>query len=196
MISLFTFPAMAGIAALSGPLTRFVFGEEFAPAAFPMAALAIHGAIQSLLFMQGSVFLALNRVDIMFRWSVITVVVLVVFLLVGVQWGLEGASLGYLAATLICAPLNFRALLSLIGARLADAWAALRVHTTITVFMALAVYGLTLALPANWPPLFVLMAGIPAGVILYVGGLAVLDRKAITEVIGIVRSILARKSAG
>lgn len=195
MISLFTFPVMAGIAALSVPFTHVVFGESFAPAAFPMAALAAYGALQSLLFMQGSVFLALNRVDIMWRWSLISAVVLIVCLLIGVQWGLEGASLGYLAATLICAPLNFRALLNLIGARLIEAWGALQVQALLSIGMSLAVYALTLVLPGSWPKLYILVVGVPVGVVIYLGGLALFDRKAITDVIDIGRSILARQAA-
>jgi len=195
MISLFTFPAMAGIAALAIPLTDVAFGESFAPAAFPIAALAIHGAVQSLLIMQGSVFMALNRVDIMYRWALITVATLIVFLLIGVQWGLEGASIGYLAATLVCAPLNFRALLNLIGGRLGEAWGVLQVQTLLAIVMGLSVYSLTLVLPAAWPNLYILLIGILAGVVIYVSGLALFDRKAITDVIDIVRSVLNRQGA-
>lgn len=194
-ISLFTFPAMAGVAALSVPLTHVLFGEAFAPAAYPIAALAVHGALQSLLTIQAAVFMALGRLDIMFRWAVITVVILAACLLIGVQWGLQGAALGYLAASLICAPLNFRALLNLIGARLTDAWSVLQVQTLLSITMGVAVYALTLVLPETWPKLYVLLAGVPAGVLIYTAGLAILDRKAIEDVLGIARSVLARQSA-
>ncbi|MEX1252631.1 MAG: lipopolysaccharide biosynthesis protein, partial [Hyphomonas sp.] len=134
-IALFTFPAMAGIAALSVPLTAVLFGEQYAPAAFPMAVLAVHGALQSLLTVQGSVFVAIGRVDVMYRWSLVTLVTLCICLLIGVQWGLKGAALGYLVSTLICAPLNFRAMLTLVGARLSDAWEVLRVQTFLATGM-------------------------------------------------------------
>ncbi|MDP1556048.1 MAG: lipopolysaccharide biosynthesis protein [Hyphomonas sp.] len=193
-ISLFTFPAMAGIAALSVPLTDVLFGEQFAPAAYPIAALAVHGALQSLLTVQATVFMALGRIDVMYKWSLVTLVTLGTCLLIGVQWGLKGAALGYLVSTLICAPLNFRAMLNLVGANLSDAWKALRVQTLLAIGMGLSVYGLTRLLPAEWPNIYLLFVGVPVGVILYAGGLFLVDRKAIDDIFAIARSVLSKTS--
>jgi len=191
-ISLFTFPAMAGIAALSVPLTDVLFGEQFAPAAYPIAALAVHGALQSLLTVQATVFMALGRIDVMYKWSLVTLVTLGTCLLIGVQWGLKGAALGYLVSTLICAPLNFRAMLNLVGANLSDAWKALRVQTLLAIGMGLSVYGLTRLLPAEWHNIYLLFVGVPVGVILYAGGLFLVDRKAIDDIFAIARSVLSK----
>ncbi len=191
-ISLFTFPAMAGIAALSVPLTDVLFGEQFAPAAYPIAALAVHGALQSLLTVQATVFMALGRIDVMYKWSLVTLVTLGTCLLIGVQWGLKGAALGYLVSTLICAPLNFRAMLNLVGANLSDAWKALRVQTLLAIGMGLSVYGLTRLLPAEWPNIYLLFVGVPVGVVLYTGGLFLVDRKAIDDIFAIARSVLSK----
>lgn len=192
-ISLFTFPAMAGIAALSAPLTDVLFGEQFAPAAYPIAALAVHGALQSLLTVQATVFLALGRIDVMYKWSLITLISLTIFLLIGAQWGLQGAAFGYLVSTLICAPLNFRAMLNLVGASLSDAWLALRVQTLLAVGMGLCVYALTRFLPAEWPNILLLLIGVPVGIVLYAGGLFLFDRKAILDIVSIARSVLSRE---
>jgi O-antigen/teichoic acid export membrane protein len=191
-ISLFTFPAMAGIAALSVPLTLFVFGEKFAPAASPIAALAIHGALQSLVTVQGTVFIVLGRIDIMYRWALISLAMLIVCLLIGVQWGLVGAGIGYLVSSLICSPLSIRAMMKLIGADLADLSEALLVHTLIAIVMGLIVFGVTLLLPDTWSSFAVLALGVPLGVAIYVGGLFMFDRKAIDDVLGMARSVLAK----
>jgi PST family polysaccharide transporter len=193
-ISLFTFPAMAGIAALSVPLTDVLFGEKFAPAAYPIAALAVNGALQSLLTVQGAVFIALGRVDVMYKWSLITLVTLSICLLIGAQWGLNSAALGYLVATLICAPLNFRAMLKLVGAKLSDAWKVLRVQTLLTTGMGLSVYGITRVLSAEWSSLHLLFVGVLMGFLLYVGGLFLFDRKATQSIFVIARSALSKAS--
>ncbi len=195
IIALFTFPAMAGIAGLSVPLTAVLFGEEFAPAAYPMAVLAVHGALQSLLTVQGSVFMTLGRVDVMYRWSLITLVMLCICLLIGVQWGLPGAALGYLVSTLICAPLNFRAMLNLIGARLSDAWHALKIQTLLSVSMGILVYALSLSVPSSFTDLQVLSVCIPTGVFIYVSGLYLFDRAAMVEVLTIAQSVISKGSS-
>ncbi len=192
VIAIFTMPAMAGIAALSVPLTIVIFGETFAPAAFPIAALAIHGAVQSLLNSQNPVFMALGRLDVMMRWAIISVGVLAGFMLVGVQWGLEGASLAYLAAGLVCAPFNFRALMRLIGGRLSDVLRAAGRPALVALIMGLVVYAVSVSLPAGWSHLQVLAVCIPLGVALYGAGLLLVDRAAITEVYGIVRNVLSK----
>ena len=195
IIALFTFPAMAGIAALSVPLTAVVFGEEYAPAAFPMAVLAVHGALQSLLTVQGSVFMTLGRVDVMYRWSLITLVMLCICLLIGVQWGLQGAALGYLVSTLVCAPLSFRAMLKLVGAGLADAWHALKIQTLLSAGMGSLVYALSLTLPSSLTDLQVLSACIPIGVFIYVSGLYLFDRAAMVEVSKLAQSVISKGSS-
>lgn len=191
-IAIFTMPAMAGIAALSAPLTLVVFGEKFAPSAWPIAALAVHGATQSLLSSQGPVFMALGRLDVMMRWALFTLAVLTTFLLIGVHWGLRGAALGYLAAGLVCAPFNFRALLSLLDGRLSDVARAAGRPALIAVGMGLAVHAASLAAPQDWANLSVLVACVPLGVCLYLAGLFIFDRSAIREVMDIGRQVLAR----
>jgi hypothetical protein len=137
--------------------------------------------------------MTLGRVDVMYRWSLITLVMLCMCLLIGVQWGLQGAALGYLVSTLICAPLNFRAMLNLVGASLSDAWLALRVQTLLAIGMGLCVYALTRFLPAEWPNILLLLIGVPVGVVLYAGGLLLFDRKAVLEIVSIARSVLSRE---
>jgi O-antigen/teichoic acid export membrane protein len=193
-ISLFTFPAMAGIAALSVPLTDVLFGEKFAPAAYPIAVLAVNGALQSLLTVQGALFIALGRVDVMYKWSLITLVTLSICLLIGVQWGLNSAALGYLVATLICAPLNFRAMLNLVGARLPDAWHALKIQTLLSAGMGILVYALSLSLPSSFTDLQILSVCIPTGVFIYVSGLYLFDQAAMVEVSKIAQSVISKGS--
>lgn len=194
-ISLFTFPAMAGISALAMPLTIFAFGETFAPAAVPIAALAIHGALQSLVTIQGTVFMTLGRTDLMFRWAMISLGCIIGCLLIGVQWGLNGAALGYLLASLICSPLSMRAMMKLIGAQWGDLADAILVHSLLSILMGLLVFALTLILPDSWSALAVLAVCIPVGVLIYIGGLLAFDRKAIDDVLGTARSVLMKRAS-
>lgn len=192
IISLFTFPIMAGVAALAQPLTIFILGEKMAPAAYPVAALAIHGAIQSLLTAQGVVYIVLGRLDVLVRWSLITLVSLTICLLIGVNWGLPGASLAYLLSGLICAPGSFRAMLRILEASFFDLWKATRVQTSLAIMMGSFVYLMSIGLPADWSNFSVLAVCIPVGGMIYLTGLVFFDRKSVSEVLDLARSVVAK----
>ena len=139
--------------------------------------------------------MTLGRVDVMYRWSLITLVMLCICLLIGVQWGLQGAALGYLVSTLVCAPLSFRAMLKLVGAGLADAWHALKIQTLLSAGMGSLVYALSLTLPSSLTDLQVLSACIPIGVFIYVSGLYLFDGAAMVEVSKLAQSVISKGSS-
>ncbi len=191
-ISLLTFPAVAGISSLALPLTDVAFGEAFTPAAIPISTLAMLGAIQSLLCIQGPIFIAFGRIDLLLRWSLITAATVATFLLIGVRWGLEGAVIGSLLAGILCGIPNLRELLKLFDATLADAWAAVRTPALLSLAMGLVVFALSNLLLPGWGALDKLLVCIPAGACLYGGGLLLFDRKALDDVFALGRSILAK----
>jgi hypothetical protein len=137
--------------------------------------------------------MALNRLDVMMRWAIFTVAVLAAFLLIGVNWGLKGASLAYLAAGLVCAPLNFRALLKLIDGRLSDVARAAGWPALVAILMGITVYLVSQSLPSSWMQYQILAVCIPLGVALYGLGIFLADRKAIRDVTDILRHILSRQ---
>ncbi|MEQ9505735.1 MAG: lipopolysaccharide biosynthesis protein [Hyphomonas sp.] len=194
-ISLLSFPAIAGISSLSFPLTHIAFGDAFMPAAIPVSILAMLGAIQSLLCIQGPIFIAFGRIDLLLRWSLITAATVASFLLFGVRWGLEGAVIGSLLAGVVCGIPNLRDLLKLFDARLVDAWAAVQTPALLSLAMGLIVFTLSHVVLEGWGDLEKLAICIPAGMILYGGGLVLLDRKAIHDVLMLGRSVLAKAPA-
>ena len=78
IISLITFPIMAGLSAVSEPFVRVALGQKMAPAATILAILAPIGALQSIGSIQGPMFMVLGRSDILLKWTIATSVVIVV----------------------------------------------------------------------------------------------------------------------
>ncbi len=75
-----------------------VLPEEWKPAAPVVAILAMVGALQGIMSLMNSVYMALGRTRLQFMWSVVVAVVSVSAYAIGLQWGVVGVAWGYLAA--------------------------------------------------------------------------------------------------
>lgn len=194
LIALIIFPALAGISALAEPFVLFALGEKMSAAGPVLALLAPIGAVQALLSSQGAMYTALGRTDVLFKWATIEAALRVTSFAAGIQYGLITAVQAYAVAMLVIALPSFRALLRLVDGTLAHLGAALWRPLVISLFM-------TVSLRLLWPmelsflpsELFArLTLFVCAGVVMYVGGLALLDRKAFGEFQAIARQALAR----
>ena len=99
-VAIVTFPAMAGLALLADPFIHVFLGMKWLPAAPIVSMLAVVGAIQSLTFLSGPIYLSKGRADWMFRWGIFVSITYVISFLVGVRWGLNGVAFCYMMANL------------------------------------------------------------------------------------------------
>lgn len=192
IIALITFPAMAGIAALSEPIVGFLLGAKMLPAAPVLAILAPIGAFQSLSSSQGSMFMTLGRTDILLKYTILTTIVVIISFLIGIQYGLVGTAAAYLVGNILLVAPIFRSLLGLMGGTLADMWRA----TGITAVNA-TVMGVTVFLIADHVALLgatyfeTLLICVPIGAILYGVLLLVFDRQAYPELFDLGRKLIS-----
>ena len=82
-VSAMTFPAATGLALLSAPLVVLFFGEQWAPAAPILTALAVYAGLRSLSNHAGDVLKATGRAPLLAGASAIQAVVLIPALLLG-----------------------------------------------------------------------------------------------------------------
>ncbi|MEL7454731.1 MAG: lipopolysaccharide biosynthesis protein, partial [Pseudomonadota bacterium] len=193
IIALVTFPAMAGIAALAEPVVVIVLGEAWLPSAAVLALLAPIGALQSLTSAQGGMFMALGRTDVLFRYTVLTTIIVIAAFLIGTQYGLVGTATAYLAANLLLALPLFRSLLTLIDANLGDMFQAVGTTALVSTVMGFGVWALADELRLGGASsLDTLIICIPVGAALYAAGLAALDRPAFGEIVGLGKTLVLR----
>ncbi len=193
LISLCTFPAMAGVSLLAEPLIIVVLGERMAPAAAILQIIAPVGAIQSLGSTQGAMYMALGRADILFRLSLIGMAASVIGFQVGVNWGLEGVATAYLVLCVSLSPFSFIPLMRLIKMSLGDIIGALKTPFLATLLMAGTVLALKfIPVVAELPNLGKLVFLSSVGAVTYVGLCVLLDRKLVKEVLGLISDIKSR----
>ena len=91
-ISLFTFPAMAGMAVLAHDLVFILYGERWLGIVLPMQILCLAAALRSVITATGYVFNAKGRPDIGLKWELAFTPFALVCIGIGAMWGLEGVA--------------------------------------------------------------------------------------------------------
>ena len=100
LISLVTFPLIAGLGVVADPLVRAVLGQKWLPAIRVFQILAPLGMVQSILATVGQIYVSKGRTDWMLRWGIYSSLVSVASFLIGVRFGITGVAGAYTAASL------------------------------------------------------------------------------------------------
>lgn len=148
-------PMMLGLIVVAPDLVSAVFGAKWRHAAPVMQLLAGIGLIQTMTTVNDGVLKALDRTRTLFRFrSILSVLTLVAFA-AGLPWGITGATVGYLIASVVLQPVYVWLTLGAVGARPSQ-W--LR-----SVLPVLLLGGAMLAVLLAVRHVF-LSAGVPAGI--------------------------------
>ncbi len=94
--ALLTFPAMAVLFVVAEPLTLVVFGDQWLGIVAVLRIYAVVGAFQAIASTVNWIYKACGRTDLMFRWGIVSSIVIVAAVLVGTQFGsIEAIALSY-----------------------------------------------------------------------------------------------------
>jgi PST family polysaccharide transporter len=113
--SLITFPMMLGLFIVARPLVAAIFGDRWAPVAALLMILAPVGMAQSIATTVGHIYMGRGRTDWMFRWGVVSGLVVVLFFVVGLRWGVVGVAIAYAVSTALLTPPGYAIPFRLIG---------------------------------------------------------------------------------
>lgn len=100
-ISLVTVPALIGMFSVAPEFIRVTYGAKWSPAILPLQILCFTGILGSLGTMVGSTVRAIGRPDIEFKWTLFSLSLMVIALLIGVQYGTVGVATAILIVGLI-----------------------------------------------------------------------------------------------
>lgn len=100
-ISLISFPAMFGLAAVAPEFVIVVLGDQWAPSIPVLQILAFVGAIQSIAATVGSVYLSHGRSDLMLKIGMAGGLLFLIAFVVGAQWGIVMVALCYGSASAV-----------------------------------------------------------------------------------------------
>jgi O-antigen/teichoic acid export membrane protein len=194
MIALATFPLMAGLLVVAESFVVALLGPHWIQMVPILQILCLVGAIQSIGTLNGNLYLSQGRADLQLKVVLVVQLNVVVGVVVGLQWGLIGVTLGYAAAAAIGSYPSFFFAGRLVGIRFTELLANLSAITSCTAAMALTVWAIGLLLPDDWSAWAFLAIQVPAGILVYAALVHVFKLTAYREAREIVAEQWARLS--
>lgn len=186
VIGLVTVPMMAGLIVVADPFVRTLFNEKWAGMIPILQVLCLVAIKQPLGSTMGWVFQSQGRTDLQLRWTAINGVITIISFLIGIRWGVMGVAWAYAIRSYVIWYPSISVPGRLIGMTFGEFMRNVADIFALSGVMALAVWGLGLILPMDWPHWLTLAAQVAAGVVIF-GGLVVgLKIQAYRDLVGLV----------
>jgi len=193
--ALIAFPVFLATAVLAPQIVELFFGSKWADSVPIMQLLAFFGLIQVLTYLNGTTIKALGKPG----WLVIIVAVTAALklggFLVAVQIGLVAVAAAAACVGFAVGPLYYVGVRRLVGIRLVDYWASLRIPITGAILAAGTMLGLRFALEDTRPAVVLAVAGI-AGTVVYYAAVRLLAPLLADEVRDLVGRALPSRGSG
>jgi PST family polysaccharide transporter len=141
-IALVSFPLMMGLVAVSDVFVSVVFGEKWKNLAILLSILAPIGMLRSISTTLGSIYLAKGTTDRMFWIGSVGAFVMVVSIIAGLPFGVEGVAYALVIANIIMLYPNFRYAWIQIDLDLKEGFSEIFPVLVISVFMCMGVLSL------------------------------------------------------
>lgn len=94
-ISLVTFPMMLGLFAIAPEFVNVVFGSKWEPVIMLLRIFCFCGMFQSIGTTVGNILLSQGRGDLQLKLQILGTAVVIVSILVGLRWGINGVAFCY-----------------------------------------------------------------------------------------------------
>jgi PST family polysaccharide transporter len=196
LISLVTFPCMAGLAVVAPEFVRAVYGSKWELAIAPMQILCLAAAANSIFNPLGSLFHSKGRPDIGLKWSLVMLPTTVLAVVLAARWGVGGIAAA-MSGLALCSFVVVKVTIRLIGLRFSDYLRALAPAFTGSAAMAAALLAARpwLSVHGPWVPEAVMLAvEVPLGAAVYAAAVRLCWPKAARELLTFVGKVLGRAS--
>ncbi|HUP64024.1 MAG TPA: lipopolysaccharide biosynthesis protein [Thermoanaerobaculia bacterium] len=168
LISMISFPVMAGLWAVSDSLIIVTLGDQWVRLPPLLRILAPVGAIQSIVTTLGVIYTAKGSTGKMLRIGSVNAIVSVASFLIGLPFGIEGVARSYAVANVVMLYPNLRYAWTQIGLGVGEGMRSLWSATWASVVMAASVYWLGIELVGwGWRPEVALLCQVVTGVVVY-----------------------------
>ena len=178
-IALITFPLMIGLALVSREFVLLFFGSKWSAMIPILSILSGLGAIQSIVSLNGLIYNSLGKVNIAFKVSVISNIVLVIAFIIGVNYGLIGISYAYLIASSVLLIPIYKIAIKQLNITLVEVFIVLKGILLATMIMSIVVFSLN-----NFTE-FSLIKGIILkiiiGSVIYLSSVLLFEKKLVTN---------------
>lgn len=167
VIGLFAFPIMLGIFVTAYTFVLVIFGEQWLEMVPILRILCFVGLIQSIVSLNGNLYLSQGRADLQFKIGLVLRINLILGIAVGLRWGLIGVAIGYAIAVTINAVPNLIFAGGLVNVTLKEILRGLTPILGLAMVMAFCVWILGILLPQQLPNWVLLAIQVAAGAVVY-----------------------------
>lgn len=182
LIQMIAVPISLGLFIAAEPIVRVVFGEQWLDVIPLLRVLAIYSWVYSIGYHIGDIYKAVGRPDILFKLTVLNLIVVVPTLLVGSRFGLIGIAWGQLIAVTIRRIISLTVATRFINISIFEIVKELKSSVASGMAMILSVL-LIMPLTLNINSFFQLAIVILAGAIGYLVVLWYLERDNLTHLL-------------
>jgi len=182
LIQMIAVPISLGLFIAAEPIVRVVFGEQWLDVIPLLRVLAIYSWVYSIGYHIGDIYKAVGRPDILFKLTVLNLIVVVPTLLVGSRFGLIGIAWGQLIAVTIRRIISLTVATRFINISIFEIVKELKPSVASGMAMILSVL-LIMPLTLNINSFFQLAIVILAGAIGYLVVLWYLERDNLTHLL-------------
>jgi PST family polysaccharide transporter len=136
-IALITFPIMIGLSLVSKEFVLLFFGMKWSAMIPILSILSGLGAIQSIISLNGLIYNSLAKVNIAFKVSLLSNIVLIIAFSIGVNYGIVGVSYSYLIASAVLFIPIYKMAIKQLNVSLLEVFAVLKGVMFATLVMAI-----------------------------------------------------------
>lgn len=172
--SLLIFPISGLILVSAEDFTHVILGEKWIGIVEPMRVLALCGLVSALAGLNSAILLAVKRPEVITKLTIIKFAIIVVLIYpVTQEWGLSGTALVVLISSLLITPNTYYIVAKeILGRKALSMLKCIALPSIGTVIMCIFVD----VLLTQDTSLFVLLASIMAGMVVYIGMTLLLER--------------------
>lgn len=173
-VSLVTFPMMMFFFVIAPDLIHLLWGTRWEGTVPIVRVLCFCGMVQSVVTVGGTVYVSQGRVALQFRMSLANAALTALSIVIGLRWGVFGVALSYTVFNFLWAPVSIQVVTMILRSDRARIYRILVRNFCISLIPFIVLMWLKHYLHLN--PITLILAMIPAGVVVYLFALVLFRR--------------------
>lgn len=194
MISWVTIPAGAGLAVISGSFVRTFYTDKWNGTIPVMQILALYAAVFTVTYNFGDAYKAMGRPDILNKVGGVTLVLTVLALWFGANYGIVGVAWAHLLRAIVMGTINVLVLWRLLGSPPQDTLNAIARPVICSLIMVLAMFGVA-SIAQSGSDALILVLQTLTGIFTYLMSAWLLNRIVTQSLWSTVQQVFGRKVA-
>ncbi len=193
ILSMFSFPIFWGLSCVAAEFVHSILGPKWLASIIPLQAICLVMPLRTINTFVPNAIQGLGRFDVALKNVLLSLVILVVAFMVGIQWGLTGLCLAWLVGLPIASLVTMRTSMKTLGTPLSLLFLAMLRPAIAAFLMSCMIWLCRSTVLSSIPDLPKLALSIIVGFVAYVGLIMMINRHGFNEVIGLMQELAGRR---